>query len=130
MMIMMIMMTTTTTTNFGLSDLKKDNTWFTLKSCSCAQNSSQEAFQTHCISFGKLGGYKGLYCIKYYERHSKRKWFLSSTLIDSHRWQTLFVYGVLGIDQRLVLLWSSWEFAIILAILIFFHELVTTKRYL
>ena len=41
--------------NFGLSDLKKDNTWFTLKSCSCAQ----KAFQAH-YSFDKLGGYKGL----------------------------------------------------------------------
>ena len=29
----------------GLSDLKKDNTWFTLKSCSCAQKNFQEAFQ-------------------------------------------------------------------------------------
>ena len=53
-------------TNFGLSDLKKDNTWFTLKYCSCAQKYFQEAFQTH-YSFGKLGGYKGLYYSKYYE---------------------------------------------------------------
>ena len=55
-----------TETNFGLSDLKKDNTWFTLKSCSCAQKDFQEAFQAHYI-YVKLGGYKGLYCSKYYE---------------------------------------------------------------
>ena len=53
-------------TNFGSSDLNKDNTWFTLKSCSCAQKSCQETFQAHC-NFGKLGGYKGLYSRKYYE---------------------------------------------------------------
>ena len=51
-----------TETKFGLSDLKKENTWFTLKSCSYAQ----KAFQGH-YSFGKLGGYKGLYQRKYYE---------------------------------------------------------------
>ena len=55
-----------TKTNFGLLDLNKDNTWFTLKSCSCAQKAFQVAFQAH-YSFGKLGGYKGLYCRKYYE---------------------------------------------------------------
>ena len=55
-----------TKTNFGLLDLKKDNTWFTLKSCSYAQKYFQEVFQAHYI-FGKLGGYKGLYCRKYYE---------------------------------------------------------------
>ena len=53
-------------TNYGLSDLKKDNTWFTLKSSSCAKQARQEAFQCH-YSFGKLGGYKGMYCSKYYE---------------------------------------------------------------
>ena len=46
-----------TETSFGLSDLKKDNTWFILKSCSCAQKACQEVFQAH-YSFGKLGGYK------------------------------------------------------------------------
>ena len=51
-----------TETNLVLSDIKKENTWFTLKSCSCAQ----KAFQAHCI-FDKLGGYKGLYSNKYYE---------------------------------------------------------------
>ena len=50
-----------TKTNFGLSDLKKDNTWFTLKYCSCAKKACQEAVQAH-YSFGKLGGYKGLCC--------------------------------------------------------------------
>ena len=40
----------------------KDNTWFTLKSCSFAKR----AFQAH-YSFDDLGGYKGLYCSKYYE---------------------------------------------------------------
>ena len=44
-------------TNFGLSDLKKDNTLFTLKSGSRAQKACQEAFQAH-YSFGKWGGYK------------------------------------------------------------------------
>ena len=48
-------------TNFGVSKLKKDNTWFTLKSCFCSQKAWQEAFQAH-YSLGKLGGYKGLYC--------------------------------------------------------------------
>ena len=43
-----------------------DNTWFTLKSSSCAQKACQEAFQAH-YSFGKLGVYKGLHCKKYYE---------------------------------------------------------------
>ena len=33
----MTMMITSTETNFGISDLKKDNTCFTLKSCSCAE---------------------------------------------------------------------------------------------
>ena len=47
-------------------DLKKDNTWFSLKSCSCVQRAYQEAFQAH-YSFEKLGGYKGLYYNKYYE---------------------------------------------------------------
>ena len=51
-----------TETNFGLSNLKKDNPWFTLKSCP----SAKKAFQAH-YSFGKLGGYKVLYCSKYYE---------------------------------------------------------------
>ena len=50
-----------TGTNFALLDLKNDNIWLTLKSCSCAQNSFQGAFQAH-YSFGKLGGYKYLYC--------------------------------------------------------------------
>ena len=50
-------------------------------------------------------------------------------LIDSHKSQTLFSHGVLGIDQRPVSLWSSWEFVLILAILICFLELVTTERY-
>ena len=54
--------------NFGLSELKKDNIRFILKSCSCAQKSCQEPFKAH-YSFGKLEGYKGLYCIKYYETH-------------------------------------------------------------
>ena len=45
--------------------LKKKN-WFTLKSCSCTQKACQEAFQAH-YSFGKLGGYKCLYCNKYDE---------------------------------------------------------------
>ena len=53
-------------TNFRLSHFKEESTWFTLKSCSCAQKACQEAFQAH-YSFGKLGGYKGLYYIKYYE---------------------------------------------------------------
>ena len=44
-------------TKFGLSNHKKDNTWFTLKSCSCAQKTCQEAFQAH-YSFGKLGSIK------------------------------------------------------------------------
>ena len=44
-----------TETYFGLLDLKKYNTWFTLKSCSCAQKAYQEALQAH-YSFGKLGG--------------------------------------------------------------------------
>ena len=57
---------TMTMTNFGLSDLKKDNTCFTLKSCSCTKKTCQEAFQAH-YSFGKLGDYKGSYCSKYYE---------------------------------------------------------------
>ena len=55
-----------TKTNFGLSDLKKDNTWFTLKFCSCAQKGCQKYFQVY-YSFGKLGGYKGLYGSKYFE---------------------------------------------------------------
>ena len=46
-------------TNFGLSDLEKDNTRFTLKSCSYAQKACQEAFQAH-YSFDKLGCYKVL----------------------------------------------------------------------
>ena len=49
-------------TKFGLSNFKKDNTWFTLKSCSFAQ----KKFWAH-YGFDKLGGYKGLYCSKYYE---------------------------------------------------------------
>ena len=49
-----------TEANFGLSNLKKDNIRFTLKSCSCAQKDCDEDFQAH-YSFGKLGGYKGLY---------------------------------------------------------------------
>ena len=53
-------------TNFGIWDLKKDNTWFTLKSCYYAQKACQEDLQDH-YSFRKLGGYKGLYCIKYDE---------------------------------------------------------------
>ena len=65
-MMMMTMMINVHKTNFGLSNLKKDNTWFTLKSCSYAQKACQEAFQAH-YSFGKSGGYKGLYCNKYYE---------------------------------------------------------------
>ena len=52
--------------NFGLLYLKKDNTWFILKYCSCVQKACQEAFQAH-YNFGKLGGYKGLHCNKYYE---------------------------------------------------------------
>ena len=55
-----------TETNFGLSDLEKDNTWFTLKYHFCAQKVCQEAFQAH-YSFGKLEGFKSLYCNKYYE---------------------------------------------------------------
>ena len=47
-----------------MSDFKKDKIWFTLKSCSCAQKAFQKVFQAH---YGKLGGYKGLYCNKYYE---------------------------------------------------------------
>ena len=54
-------------------------------------------------------------------------------LEDSCFWvempQALSSHGVLGIEQFLVSLWSSWEFVLILAILIFFGELVTTKRY-
>ena len=57
---------TFTETKFGLLDLKKENTWFTLQSCSYAQKTCQEAFQAH-YSFGKLAGYKGLCCSKYYE---------------------------------------------------------------
>ena len=53
-------------TKFTLSHLKNDNTWFTLKFCSWDKKTCQEAFQAH-YSFGKLGGYKGLYCGKYYE---------------------------------------------------------------
>ena len=55
-----------TNTKFSLSDLKNDNTWFTLNSCSCAHKACQEDFQAY-YSFGNLGGYKGFYCIKYYE---------------------------------------------------------------
>ena len=55
-------------TNFDLWDLKKDNIWFTLKSCSCAKKAYEEAFQAH-YSFGKLGSYKCLYFSKYYETH-------------------------------------------------------------
>ena len=55
-----------TETKFGLSNFKKNNTWFTLKSCSCGQKACKEAFQAQ-YSFGKLGGYKGLCCSKYYE---------------------------------------------------------------
>ena len=44
-------------TNFGLWNLKKDNTWFSLKSCLCTQKACQEAFQAH-YSFGKLRGLK------------------------------------------------------------------------
>ena len=65
-MTMMMMMINVHETNFGLSDIKKDNTWFTLKSCFCVQNVCQEVFQTH-YSFGKLIGYKCLYYNKYYE---------------------------------------------------------------
>ena len=61
-----MMMINSTMTNFGQSNLKKDNTWFTLKYCSCVQSAFQEYFQDH-YSFGKLGIYKGLYCNKYYE---------------------------------------------------------------
>ena len=61
-----------TKTNFGLSDLKKDNTWFNLKSCSCAQKAFRESFQVQ-YSFGKLGGYKDLYCSKYYETQGVSK---------------------------------------------------------
>ena len=43
-------------TKFGVSDLKKGNTLFTLKSFSCAQKACQEAFLAH-YSFDKLGGY-------------------------------------------------------------------------
>ena len=32
-------------TNFGLSNLKKDNAWFTLKSCYCAQTACQKVFK-------------------------------------------------------------------------------------
>ena len=39
-----------------------DDTWFTLKSGWCAQEASQAHY-----SFGKLRGYKSLYCNKYYE---------------------------------------------------------------
>ena len=45
-----------TGTNFGVLDLKKGNTLFTLKLCSCAQKACQEAFLAH-DSFDKLGGY-------------------------------------------------------------------------
>ena len=58
------MMINITETNFDLLDLKKEK--FTLKYCSCGQKGCQEAFEAQ-YSFGKLGGYKGLYCIKYYE---------------------------------------------------------------
>ena len=57
---------TSSETNFGLADLKKENTWSTLKLCSYAQKYCQESFQAH-YSFGKLRGYKGLYYNKYYE---------------------------------------------------------------
>ena len=53
-------------TNFGLSNIKKNNTWFTLKSCYHGQKAWQEAFQAH-YNFDKLGDYKGLSCNKYYE---------------------------------------------------------------
>ena len=53
-------------TKFGLLHLKKHNTLFTLKYGCYAQKDSEEVFQAdYC--FGKLGGYKGLYCSKYYE---------------------------------------------------------------
>ena len=55
-----------TETNFDLLDIKKDNAWFTLKSCFSPQTICQEAFEAH-YNFGKLGGYKGLYCNKYHE---------------------------------------------------------------
>ena len=32
-------------TNFGLSNFKKDNAWFTLKYCYCAQTACQKAFK-------------------------------------------------------------------------------------
>ena len=51
-------------TNSDLVDLKND--MFTLKYCSCGQKGCQEALEAQ-YSFGKLGGYKGLYCNKYYE---------------------------------------------------------------
>ena len=37
-------------------NLKKENSWFTLKSCFYGQKACQEAFQAH-YSFSKLGGY-------------------------------------------------------------------------
>ena len=46
----------------------------------------------------------------------------------SQRWQILSTHGVLGTVQRPVSLWSSWEFVLILTILIFFFELAKTKR--
>ena len=64
-----------------------------------------------------------------YAKHSKRKWFSSSMFVFSQRWQNLSIHGVLRTAQRPVSLWSSWEFVLILAILIFFFELVKTKRY-
>ena len=61
---------TSNETNFGLSSVKKENTWFTIKLCPCAKKACQEPFQNH-YSFGKFGGYKGLSCSKYYETHIK-----------------------------------------------------------
>ena len=62
-------------------------------------------------------------------RHSKRKWFSSSMFIFSQRWQILSTHGVLGTSQRHISLCSSWEFVLILAILIFFLGLIKTERY-
>ena len=58
----MMMMIKVYSDQLWLLDLKKDNTWFTLKYSSCAQKFFQAQY-----SFDKLGGYKGLYCRKYYE---------------------------------------------------------------
>ena len=43
--------------------------------------------------------------------------------------KTFSSHGFLGINQHSISLWSRWEFVLILAILILFHDLVNTLRY-